>query len=228
MRRPRFFAPEGELGLREAYALWAPTYGDEPDNPLMRIEQEAMVPLWPSLAGQRVLDLGCGSGRYLKRLRAAGGRVVVGLDLTPAMLRRSRRFASALTQGQMAALPFPAASFDLVICSLVIGHEPWLAGAVGEMARVLRPGGVALYSDMHPDAARRGWRRTFTAPSGRLHELPHYVHDRAGHLAACSAAGLHVEQVAEPVVDFDHPDRGRPAILVVRARRAPADREGAP
>ena len=50
---------------------------------------------------------------------------------------------------------------------------------ITEMARVLRPGGVALDSDMHPDAARRGLRRTFTAASGRLHELPHYVHDRA-------------------------------------------------
>ena len=219
MRGPQLFAPTSAIPLKEAYSLWAPTYGDEPDNPLMRIEQEAMLPLWPSVAGRVVLDLGCGSGRYLKRLRAAGARVVVGLDLTAAMLRRSRRFASALVEGQMAALPFPAATFDLVVCSLAIGHEPWLIRAVAEMARVLRAGGVAIYSDMHPESARRGWRRTFTAPSGRRHELPHTVHDRDAHFAAGTAAGLSVECVAEPVVDFDHPDRGRPAVLVVAARR---------
>jgi malonyl-CoA O-methyltransferase len=227
MRRPRLFAPKSTLGVKEAYALWAPTYGDEPDNPLMRIEQDAMLPLWPPVEGRVVLDLGCGSGRYLKRLRAAGAGVVVGLDLTAAMLRRSRRFASSLVGGQMVALPFPSGAFDLVVCSLAVGHEPWLVRSVSEMARVLRPGGVAVYSDMHPEAASRGWRRTFRAPSGRTHELPHTVHDRAAHLAACAAAGLGVEQVAEPVVDFDHPDRGRAAVLVVRARRMRAGGEPA-
>lgn len=224
MRRPRLFAPRSALPVREAYSLWAPTYGDEPDNPLMRIEQDAMLPLWPVVEGRVVLDLGCGSGRYLKRLRAAGARVVVGLDLAAAMLRRSRRFGSALVEGQMAALPFPSATFDLVLSSLAIGHEPWLVRTVAEMARVLRPEGTVLYSDMHPEAARRGWRRTFRSPSGRILDLPHTVHDRAAHLAACSAAGLRVGHVAEPVVDFDHPDRGRPAVLVVVARHERAGR----
>jgi ubiquinone/menaquinone biosynthesis C-methylase UbiE len=146
---------------------------------------------------------------------------VVGLDQSAAMLHRSRRFASALVEGRMAELPFPSGAFDLVVCSLAIGHEPFLTRAVSEMARVLRPGGAALYSDMHPDAARRGWRRTFTDPSGARREISHHVHDRPAHLAACSAAGLRVEHVAEPVVDFDHPDRGRTAILVVYARRGP-------
>src|SRR5262245_30323752 len=42
MRRPRLLPARSALPLKEAYSLWAPTYGDEPDNPLMRLEQDAM------------------------------------------------------------------------------------------------------------------------------------------------------------------------------------------
>jgi len=207
------------LSVRDAYALWAPTYADGPENPLLRMERTALVALLPELAGRRVLDLACGSGRHLERLGAAGARQVVGLDLTQAMLARARRVPARLVQGDMTSLPLAPAAFDVVVCSLAVGHVPDLEGALREMARVVVPHGFVVYSDMHPAGAARGWRRTFRAADGRLHEAPHHAHARTAHETACAASGLRVEQVGEPVVDFDHPDRGVPAVLVVRARR---------
>jgi malonyl-CoA O-methyltransferase len=155
-------------------------------------------------------------------LRSRGVRTVVGLDLTAAMLRRARRTATSLAQADMRWLPLASARFDLVVCGLAVGHVPVLEDVLREVARVLKPGGVAVYSDMHPDGARRGWRRTFNTPDGCLHTLLHHVHPRPAHASACAQAGLRIDEIREPVVDFDHPHRGQPAVVVVRATRAPA------
>ena len=72
-----------------AYAMWAPTYPPHPHNQLMEIEQQTVLSLLPDLTGMTVLDAGCGTGRYLQRLRALGAKPI-GLDLSAAMLARAR------------------------------------------------------------------------------------------------------------------------------------------
>ena len=215
--------PWGERALEPlaAYTLWAPAYGDEPQNALMRLEQDAVLDLAPPLAGATVLDLACGAGRYLKRLHAAGATCVVGLDLTPAMLARARSFPGRLLRGDMTLLPLADSSFDFVLCGLAVGHVAALSGFLREVARVLRPGGAVVYSDVHPEAAHAGWTRTFRGPDGRWHTVLHHVHEPGEHRAACAAAGLAIEDVREPRVDFAHPWEGRPAVLALRARRPP-------
>src|ERR1700748_439160 len=54
-----------------AYERWAPLYPPVAHNPLMRVEQHAMLEAWPDMAGKRVLDLACGSGRYSNLLLEA-------------------------------------------------------------------------------------------------------------------------------------------------------------
>ncbi|MFF9206424.1 class I SAM-dependent methyltransferase [Streptomyces sp. NPDC014986] len=115
--------------------------------------------------GNRVLDAGCGTGRALPPLRAAVGPsgVVVGADLTPAMLREAARAGrdrdGALLLTDVAALPLRSASLDAVFAAGLIAHLPDPAGNLREIARVVRPGGVlALF---HPIgraalAARQG------------------------------------------------------------------------
>ncbi|MEU4000000.1 class I SAM-dependent methyltransferase [Streptomyces fungicidicus] len=119
--------------------------------------------------GDRVLDAGCGTGRALPALRAAVGPsgVVLGADLTPAMLREAARAGrdrdGALLLTDVAALPLRASSLDAVFAAGLIAHLPDPAGNLREIARVVRPGGVlALF---HPIgraalAARQG--RTLT------------------------------------------------------------------
>ncbi|MFJ4541409.1 class I SAM-dependent methyltransferase [Streptomyces tibetensis] len=104
--------------------------------------------------GDRVLDAGCGTGRALPPLRAAVGPsgVVLGADLTPAMLREAVR-AGRDRDGQLlltdvAALPLRSGSLDAVFGAGLVSHLASPAEDLRELARVVRPGGVlALF---HP------------------------------------------------------------------------------
>ncbi|MFG2515291.1 class I SAM-dependent methyltransferase [Streptomyces sp. NPDC048584] len=104
--------------------------------------------------GGRVLDAGCGTGRALPALRAAVGPsgVVLGADVTPAMLREAARAGrgrdGALLLADVAALPLRPDALDAVFAAGLIAHLPDPAGNLREIARVVRPGGVlALF---HP------------------------------------------------------------------------------
>lgn len=206
-----------------AYGELAASYPRTPENALMRLEQEAMLALLPALAGRRVLDLGCGSGRWLLQLAARQPGQLVGCDLVAGMVLRAReereRHQAALVQAGALALPFQAASFDLVVSGLVLGHVASLAGVVAEIGRVLAPGGQALYSDLHPAGTLAGWRRDLEAPGGRRVEVRHHLHLLEDHVAALRAAGLQLEELREPRLELPHPQRGWPAALVLRARK---------
>jgi ubiquinone/menaquinone biosynthesis C-methylase UbiE len=116
-----------------------------------------------------VLDAGCGTGRALTPLRAAVGPsgVVVGADLTPAMLEAAERAGrdrdGQLLLADVAMLPLRSRSLDAVFAAGLIAHLPNPAENLRELARVVRPGGtLALF---HPIgraalAARQGRRIT--------------------------------------------------------------------
>lgn len=206
-----------ELPAPEAYALWAASYAPEPHTPLMEIEQGAVLALLPELAGRRAADLACGSGRYLRLLAERKARCL-GCDLSGAMLARARTIAP-VARADLRSLPFAAGAFEVAVCGLALGDVGELTAALGEAARILVRGGVFLASDLHPEGARAGWKRTFRAADGRLVAVSHHVHAIGDYRAACASASLRLEQVAEPVIPFEHPWRGRPAALIIRARK---------
>ncbi len=186
------------LANEAAYDLWAEAYPPLPHNPLMRAEQAAVLALLPDVAGRRALDLACGSGRYGLLMQEQGASLVVGSDLSAGMLNRAP--LARRVRADMSRLPFAAASFDLVVSGLAVGHAPGLDAWMAEVARVLAPGGVLVYSDFHPDAARAGMTRSFTDASGQRHELLHALHDPDAHLAAAWRAGLVLEAQREVLV----------------------------
>jgi SAM-dependent methyltransferase len=96
--------------------------------------------------GERVLDLGCGAGRFVAALREAGVDVV-GVELAGAALERARANAPGTDLRLVAddgSLPLEHASIDLVWCSEVLEHVPDTAHLLLEVRRVLRPGGRLL------------------------------------------------------------------------------------
>jgi SAM-dependent methyltransferase len=103
---------------------------------------ESELPDWRD---KRILDVGCGTGAILQLL--GNPEKNVGIDLAPEAVSLSKqRGLNNVRQGDVCALPFSDASFDAVICSSVLYHQ-WVGdveGAVCEMHRVLRPGGVVL------------------------------------------------------------------------------------
>jgi ubiquinone/menaquinone biosynthesis C-methylase UbiE len=108
-------------------------------------------------SGGRVLDVGCGPGHLANRLAREHNLEATGLDLDPAMIERARANAvqsvvaerrPTFVVGGVAALPFPAASFDLVVSTLSMHHWADATAGQAEIGRVLRPGGRALIWDI--------------------------------------------------------------------------------
>lgn len=106
---------------------------------------------WPGNLGEaaRVLDLGCGTGGFLRAVASAWpGLELVGLDITPALLTEARRNAptARYVEGDVDAPPFAASSFD-VVCSLNVAHHLGdLDTHVATLARLCRPGGSVFLS----------------------------------------------------------------------------------
>jgi ubiquinone/menaquinone biosynthesis C-methylase UbiE len=133
--------------------------------------RDAYLGLLDITAGERVLDVGCGSGAVTRDIaKRVGSRgLVVGLDPSPALLAVARDLAQQtglgdcveFREGSALRLPFPDRSFDAVVCVTVLSHVPKGEAAIPEFVRVLRPGGrlgvFDLDTDMtaftHPDRA---------------------------------------------------------------------------
>jgi malonyl-CoA O-methyltransferase len=186
-----------ELDPVEGYALWAASYPAHAHNPFMLAEERAMLALLPpSLHGLRVLDVGCGSGRYLLHARQRGA-TLLGIDQSGQMLARARAVDLPVTQGSVTSVPVVDGWADMVVCALTLGHVADLHGALGELARVLKPSGTLLCSDFHPIAEALGWKRTFAVADQR-YAVRYTTHRYSDWHAASKAAGLCIEEVSEP------------------------------
>ena len=107
------------------------------------------------IAGQGpVLDVGCGSSRIIGALPPGS----VAVDVLLRKLRYDRRFGRPRVQGSGFSLPFADASFPCVLCSQVIEHVPKESPILGELVRVLRPGGRLVLGT--PDYANWEWVAT--------------------------------------------------------------------
>jgi len=101
-------------------------------------------------ASRRILDAGCGNGRYTRFLLrdAPPDALITAFDLSQRMLKRARRRLHSPRVTHVAAdltrLPYADASFDTIVCGWVLEHLPDPRPGLGELARVLQPGGKLL------------------------------------------------------------------------------------
>jgi SAM-dependent methyltransferase len=106
-------------------------------------------------APRRVLELGCGTGKWLSELERRGFRVA-GIDPSAEMLRRCPSLGD-LRIGHAEQLPWPAGSFDLVLCVNALHHFRSPRHAIVEAHRVLRPGGAFVSIGLDPAAHPGRW-----------------------------------------------------------------------
>lgn len=196
---------------------------------------ERLVVLVDARPGRRALDVATGTGHTALAL-AARGCSVVGLDPTPAMLAEARAETArrglgarvAWVEGVAEALPFPDASWDIVTCRRAAHHFADIPRALGEMARVLRPGGRLGVSDMCPAAGS-------AAIVNRLERLRDPTHaaalDDAAWRAAVERTGLRLLalEIGEEALGFEEwlapvaPDGPEAAAIRGALAELPAD-----
>jgi SAM-dependent methyltransferase len=147
-------------GLWEEHAGWWQdgfTAGADPEY-----EEQILPLLRTHLAGaERVLDVGCGEGQVARMALAGDARLAVGVDPTWAQVVEAHRRGGgpAYSRAGAAQLPFRAGTFDVAVACLVFEHIRDVDGAIGEVARVLRPGGRFLFLLNHPllQTPNSGW-----------------------------------------------------------------------
>jgi malonyl-CoA O-methyltransferase len=209
-----FHRPVRTLSSLNAYERWAASYPPHPHNALMELEQSTMLALLRPLEGQIVLDLACGTGRYALLAQERGARLVLGVDNSASMLRAAPSSFSR-AQATTEAIPLASNSMDGVICGLALGHLPQIQPSLHEITRILKTGGWALLSDVHPAIALKGAQRTFTAPDGKVYAVEHYVHTLDDYVQGAERAGLRMDTVAEPTL----PDASEPVVLVLKLEK---------
>ncbi|MGH7865753.1 MAG: class I SAM-dependent methyltransferase [Candidatus Binataceae bacterium] len=214
-------------GVRGGYDLWADSY-DRTANPLIALDRRVTLDILRPATGERVLDAGCGTGEYLRRLRRAGTRPV-GVDFSWGMLSVARRRNPAIPLAQADLndrLPVQDRAFDGVLCALVGEHLTQPALTFREAYASLDVGGRFVFSVFHPELAAAGIEANFER-SGVEYRLGAYRYSVDDYLNMVGDAGF--DRIAwrefagdDRVVDevpWASKYLGRPLLLVIEAHR---------
>ncbi len=156
---------EGILAHAELFDNWPERYEAWFDTPIGRlvrkVEGEAVFDLLGDVAGERILDAGCGTGVFTTDIVAAGAKVA-GLDISHPMLRAAARKmpgdSFSAVEGDMRRLPFKEGIFAKAVSITALEFIEDARTAVEELFRVTKPGGyvlVATLNSLSPWAERR-------------------------------------------------------------------------
>jgi ubiquinone/menaquinone biosynthesis C-methylase UbiE len=194
-----------ERDLHAGYQEWAPSY-DGP-NPMIETEERVAHPILRELAapGLDALDAACGTGRQAALLHFLGCNTV-GVDQSESMIAVAREKLPGVRfeLGDVERLAFDDERFDLAIVSLALCHLPDPGDAVGELARVLRPGGSLVITDPHPFGGILGGQAFYggISPDRPMAWVRNNHHSASTWLRSFRSAGLAVEEcVEEPFSD---------------------------
>jgi SAM-dependent methyltransferase len=208
------------------------------------IEEPALGSLLTPLQGLDIVDLGCGTGGFVRQCAVAGARTVIGVDVSTRMLAQAQKLTTddkvRYMQASIEDVEFKRASIDLVVSSLALHYISDYEGVVARIHDWLRPGGIFVYSVEHPvmtaQRSGQGWHRNSEGDGGHW-ELDDYAdegprqrqwfiegvlkyHRRVATLLnGLIEAGFNLEKILEPE-PTKRSIRERPELLE-HARRPP-------
>ncbi|HQR06216.1 MAG TPA: class I SAM-dependent methyltransferase [Gemmatales bacterium] len=191
--------------VRGGYDRWSAVY-DHDANPLPPLEEPLVHAALGEVRGKCVLDLGCGTGRHALWL-AHSGAVVTALDFSEGMLAEAQRKPGAdriefRVHDLHQTLPFADEYFDFIVSGLVLEHLQELAPFYAEAKRVLKRGGIAIFSTLHPAMFLRGSQARFTDPStGGLIQPGSVPHAMSDMVMAALRTGFRIQAIKEATPD---------------------------
>ncbi len=217
------------LGWDHSAPGWLADIGDAGDATRRFVMDAPMLAALPATG--RMLDIGCGEGRFC-RMAQAQGLETVGLDPTQALLDAAREKdpTGRYVQGRAEDLPFEAARFDAVVFYMSLIDIPDFRGAIQEAVRVLRGGGRLLIANLHSyvTARPRQWgegshwvydgdARTHMAMDDMMQERPiisawrgirieNYHRPLSAYMDALLGAGLTLRAFEDPPCTSPDPD----------------------
>jgi SAM-dependent methyltransferase len=189
----------------EGYRIWSRSY-DVGHNTAFDFDEPTINEIIAPLPVGTALDAACGTGRWAENL-AGRGHQVIGVDASPEMLAhaKTRVPLGDFRLGDLRELPVEDNAVDLVLCTLALTHVPALDLVFAELARVLRPGGHLVISDIHPERVLRGSNPRLRRDNGERGRLASYRHLVGDYLRAALPVGLELRRCAEPTAPPPEP-----------------------
>lgn len=198
-----------------AYSYRADGYDREAGGGLFAIDEPVVAEYLGERAPGVALDAACGTGRFAEILFRRGHQVV-GVDSSPDMLAFARRRVpdGDFRLGTLQQLPLPDDSVDVIVSALALVHVADLAPVLAEMARVLRPGGDLIISDIHPELVIIGSVIKARGSADQRYIVSTHRHPLGDYLRPALDLGLEVKRCEEPSPPVGPSDGSEPATTI--------------
>lgn len=183
----------------DGYDRWAAAY-DAGDNPLVRATAWALQREPLEVAGRRVVELGCGTGRHAPLAFARGATTFTGVDGSAGMLAIAARTPAAgrasWLHADLGATGLPTGQFDAILIVLVLEHLRELGPLCREAARLAAPHANLRLLEIHPDLVAAGTNAHFVT-EGVEHRFTSFAHPVDALAETLTAAGFAVTSCQE-------------------------------
>jgi cytosine/adenosine deaminase-related metal-dependent hydrolase/ubiquinone/menaquinone biosynthesis C-methylase UbiE len=222
-----------EQTQQREFAIWARSY-DELPNPLLALEGRFLPSVLCHLRDKDVLDVGCGTGRWLDQLHQHQPHSLTGIDYSSEMVARARRKLAQradIAVSNATSLPVASQSQDVILASFVASYVPDMDVLARELRRVCRTTGRIYISDVHPEtAAACHWKRGMRGIDRQI-EPASYARSLAEIVRSLGSAGFRITCLLEPPfgvseleifrsaakLEAFHAAAGLPAIYILEA-----------